>query len=295
MKKWFKAQNLWGYAFDALTAEETGTVVKAIWTYTRTGEIVPLEGMLKGLFSMILADLEREEEKARRISAKRAMAGAAGGRKKAANRAKAFAGKDAADYEEDCGDGANAANATFDDQAEDDEANAEDGAEDGYDDEDDCSEEANEAIASAYDDENEYDDAANEAFASDFGDEGDRYGAVSVANATFDYIREDQEEEREREREKEPKREIERERRETERETEKEKDITPQKEKEKGPPFRTGGPETGTKAKPTDHRAAISGWGDSREEGPRDYGIRAGPESQSGAHSTKTQFSWASQ
>ena len=87
MKDWFKARNIWGAAITALSDEEAGRLAKAIWAYTMTGEIQPIEGAGKGILAMILMTIGQDEERDSEISAKRAYVGSIGGRQKHANAA----------------------------------------------------------------------------------------------------------------------------------------------------------------------------------------------------------------
>ena len=89
MREWFKARNVWGGAFSALTDEEAGRLAKAIWAYTMTGEIKELDGAEKGIFAMILMTLGQDEEHDAGVSRARAIAGARGGSQKQANASKA--------------------------------------------------------------------------------------------------------------------------------------------------------------------------------------------------------------
>ena len=74
MKEWFKARNVWGAAITALSDEEAGRLVKAIWAYTMNGEVMDIEGAGKGIFAMILMTLAQDEERDNDISAKRSYA-----------------------------------------------------------------------------------------------------------------------------------------------------------------------------------------------------------------------------
>lgn len=74
MREWFKARNVWGGAFSALTDEEAGRLAKAIWAYTMTGEIKELDGAEKGIFAMILMTLGQDEEHDAEVSKKRSQA-----------------------------------------------------------------------------------------------------------------------------------------------------------------------------------------------------------------------------
>ena len=89
MKEWFRARNVWGDALDTLSDESTGKLMKAVWKYTRTGQVTEVQGPESALFALILFSLEQDEERDSEISRKRAASGAAGGRKKAENKEKA--------------------------------------------------------------------------------------------------------------------------------------------------------------------------------------------------------------
>ena len=89
MKEWFRARNVWGAALDTLSDESTGKLMKAVWKYTRTGQVTEVQGPESALFALILFSLEQDEERDSEISRKRAASGAAGGRKKAENKEKA--------------------------------------------------------------------------------------------------------------------------------------------------------------------------------------------------------------
>lgn len=89
MKDWFKARNIWGAAIQALSDEEAGRLVKALWGYTMTGVIHEPQGAEKSVFALIMMTLTQDEEKDNDISEKRAIAGAKGGKQKVANEANA--------------------------------------------------------------------------------------------------------------------------------------------------------------------------------------------------------------
>ena len=74
MKEWFKARNVWGAAITALSDEEAGRLVKAIWAYTMNGKITEIDGAGKGIFALILMTLGQDEERDAEISAKRSKA-----------------------------------------------------------------------------------------------------------------------------------------------------------------------------------------------------------------------------
>ena len=88
MKEWFRARNVWGAALDTLSDESTGKLMKAVWKYTRTGQVTEVQGPESALFALILFSLEQDEERDSEISRKRAASGTAGGRKKAKNKEK---------------------------------------------------------------------------------------------------------------------------------------------------------------------------------------------------------------
>ena len=84
MKEWFKARNLWGAAILTLSDTEAGRLMKALWSYTMTGEQPNLSGAERGIFAMIQMTLSQA-------------AGSAGGKQKVANQANAtFATNDVA-------------------------------------------------------------------------------------------------------------------------------------------------------------------------------------------------------
>jgi hypothetical protein len=74
MKEWFKARNVWGAAITALSDEEAGRLVKAIWAYTMNGEVTEIDGAGKGIFALILMTLGQDEERDAEISEKRSKA-----------------------------------------------------------------------------------------------------------------------------------------------------------------------------------------------------------------------------
>ena len=86
MKDGFKARNFWGGAIRALTDEEAGRLIKAVFEYTTTGKQPKLQGAEKGIFLMIASILKEDEEEERRQIEKKVKAGAAGGRQKALKR-----------------------------------------------------------------------------------------------------------------------------------------------------------------------------------------------------------------
>lgn len=99
MKDWFKARNIWGAAIQTLSDAEAGRLMKAIWSYTMTGEQQNLSGAERGIFALILMTLSQDEEQAIDLSKKRAEAGAIGGRQRQANQAIAnFASNEIANH-----------------------------------------------------------------------------------------------------------------------------------------------------------------------------------------------------
>lgn len=97
MKEWFKARNLWGAAILTLSDTEAGRLMKALWSYTMTGEQPNLSGAERGIFAMIQMTLSQDEAIEAEISKKRAAAGSAGGKQRVANQANAtFASNDEA-------------------------------------------------------------------------------------------------------------------------------------------------------------------------------------------------------
>lgn len=62
MNDWFKARNIWGAAILALSDAEAGRLMKALWTYTMTGEQQNLSGAEKAIFAMILMTLGQDEK-----------------------------------------------------------------------------------------------------------------------------------------------------------------------------------------------------------------------------------------
>ena len=62
MKEWFKARNIWGAAITALSDDEAGRLVKAIWAYTMDHEVIEIQGAGKGIFAMIRMTLDQDEE-----------------------------------------------------------------------------------------------------------------------------------------------------------------------------------------------------------------------------------------
>lgn len=88
MKEWFKARNIWGAAIETLSDAEAGRLMKALWHYTMTGELLTLSGAEKGIFALILMTLSQDEERESEISEKRASAGSLGGKQRIANASK---------------------------------------------------------------------------------------------------------------------------------------------------------------------------------------------------------------
>ena len=87
MKDGFKARNFWGGAIRALTDEEAGRLIKAVFEYTTTGKQPKLQGAEKGIFLMIASILKEDEEEERRQIENKVKAGAAGGKTRVANQA----------------------------------------------------------------------------------------------------------------------------------------------------------------------------------------------------------------
>lgn len=85
MKDWFKARNIWGGAFMALSDAEAGRLAKALWHFTMTGEEVELTGNEKAIYAMCLMTLRMDSDEDAALSAKRAAAGSNGGKQKVAN------------------------------------------------------------------------------------------------------------------------------------------------------------------------------------------------------------------
>ena len=88
MKDWFKARNIWGAAILSLSDAEAGRLVKAVWTYTMTGEKQELSGAERGAYALILMTLGQDEQADAVISMKRAAAGSTGGKQTQANASK---------------------------------------------------------------------------------------------------------------------------------------------------------------------------------------------------------------
>ena len=68
MKEWFRARNSWGAAIRTLADEEAGRLMKALWEYTMTGNQVELQGIEKGIFALILFNLEQDEAHDKEVS-----------------------------------------------------------------------------------------------------------------------------------------------------------------------------------------------------------------------------------
>lgn len=85
MKDWFKARNIWGAAILSMSDAEAGRLAKAIWTYTMKHEELNLSGAERGMFAMVLMQLDLDDQAEAEISAKRAEAGALGGKHTQAN------------------------------------------------------------------------------------------------------------------------------------------------------------------------------------------------------------------
>lgn len=103
MKDWFKARNVWGAAIEALTDDEAGRLMKALWHYTMTGEQAELIGAERGIYAMILLILSQDDERESEISEKRAAAGSIGGKQNQAKQANAsFASSEEANQANAC-------------------------------------------------------------------------------------------------------------------------------------------------------------------------------------------------
>lgn len=85
MKDWFKARNIWGAAILSLPDAEAGKLVKALWTLTMTGEIVPIDGPGSGIYALMKMTLEQDSIREAEISEKRSMATAGIRRQKVSN------------------------------------------------------------------------------------------------------------------------------------------------------------------------------------------------------------------
>ena len=85
MKDWFKARNIWGAAILSLPDEEAGKLVKALWTLTMTGEVVPIDGPGSGIYALMKMTLEQDSIREAEISEKRSMATAGIRRQKVSN------------------------------------------------------------------------------------------------------------------------------------------------------------------------------------------------------------------
>jgi hypothetical protein len=73
----------------ALSDDEAGLLMKALWSYTMTGEKQTLSGAEKGIFALILMTLSQDEANNAELSKKRSLAGAIGGKQRVANQANA--------------------------------------------------------------------------------------------------------------------------------------------------------------------------------------------------------------
>ena len=71
MKDWFKARNIWGAAILALPDAEAGKLVKALWTLTMTGEVIPIDSPGNGIFALMRMTLEQDSIREAEISEKR--------------------------------------------------------------------------------------------------------------------------------------------------------------------------------------------------------------------------------
>ena len=88
MKEWFKARNIWGAAILSMSDAEAGRLMKAVWTYTMTGEKQELSGVERVAYALILMTLGQDEQTDAEISMKRAAAGSTGGKQTQANASK---------------------------------------------------------------------------------------------------------------------------------------------------------------------------------------------------------------
>lgn len=89
MESWyFKARLSWDAAFEDLDNEEVGRLMKAIWHYASTGEIVKPEGAEKIAFSIFVKDLIEDDKERAELSEKRKICGSLGGRPKKATESK---------------------------------------------------------------------------------------------------------------------------------------------------------------------------------------------------------------
>lgn len=80
-------------AFSDLTPEKQGTLIMAIFSYVRTGEVAPLPPDAAMAFRFIRGQLDRDWKKYDETREKRAEAGRKGGKQTQANRANACTGK----------------------------------------------------------------------------------------------------------------------------------------------------------------------------------------------------------
>ena len=81
MKKWFRFQTSWDAAIRTLPLEEGGRLFQAVIAYAITGETPALSGAAQAVFAMIAADIDEDNEREQKISAKRSAAGARGAAK----------------------------------------------------------------------------------------------------------------------------------------------------------------------------------------------------------------------
>lgn len=88
---------------DALSDEETGRLMKAVWRYTMTGKRQRLSGPASGMLVMILAALDQDAERDAALSEKRAAAGSEGGRNKPGKSAETEAAEQTQTNEADAG------------------------------------------------------------------------------------------------------------------------------------------------------------------------------------------------
>lgn len=80
MKKGFLLYHEYAEHFDLLTNEEIGQLMRAIFAYEISGEILPLAGAAKMAFSFIRADLDQNREKYKERCSRNADNGKKGGR-----------------------------------------------------------------------------------------------------------------------------------------------------------------------------------------------------------------------
>ena len=78
MTEWFKARNVWGGAFEALSDAEAGRLAKALWKYTTTGEPADLPGAERAAYAMFILTLKQDGARESEISETRREAAMAG-------------------------------------------------------------------------------------------------------------------------------------------------------------------------------------------------------------------------